>query len=83
MLEKFPRFSIPRYGLLPNTPVNNAELNLAEFSRKFPQLCFNEKQMDFGCLVTCSIPETFCDELKGVSTSEFVTARSTLLPLDH
>ena len=28
MLEKFPR--VPRYGLLPNTPVNNAELNLAE-----------------------------------------------------
>ena len=82
MLEKFPRFSIPRYGLLPNTPVNNAELNLAELFRKFPQLCFNEKQMDFGCLVTCSIRETFC-ERQPVSTSEFVTARSTLLPLDH
>ena len=29
--KKFPRFSILRYGLLPNTPVNNAELYLAEF----------------------------------------------------
>ena len=32
MLEKFPRFSIPHYGLLPNTAVNNAEFNLPEES---------------------------------------------------
>ena len=30
VLQKFPR--VPRYGLLPNTPVNNAEINLAEES---------------------------------------------------
>ena len=64
VLEKFPR--VPRYGLLPNTPVNNAELNLAEFFRKFPQL-------HFGCLVTYSIPETFCDELKGDSLSALLS----------
>ena len=75
MLEKFPRFSIPRYGLLPNTPVNNAELNLAEIFRKFPQLCFNEEQMDFGCLVTYSIHTTFCDELKGDSLSVLLNLR--------
>ena len=32
VLEKFPRFKISRYGLLPNTPVNNTEVNLAEES---------------------------------------------------
>ena len=75
MLEKFPRFSIPRYGPLPNTPVNNTELNLAEIFRKVPQLCFNEEQMDFGCLVTYSIHTTFCDELTGDSLSVLLNLR--------
>ena len=69
MLEKVPRFSIPRYGLSPNTPVNNAELNLAEIFRKFSQQSFKEKHMDFVCLIIYSIHTTFCDKLKGGSLS--------------
>ena len=58
------RFSIPRYGLLPNTPVNNAEFNLAEFFHKL--LSKVSTKIDGFCLFG-SIHTTLCDELKGHS----------------
>ena len=42
---------------------------------KFPYLRFNKKQMDFGCLVTSSIRETFSDQLKGDSLSVLLNLR--------